>query len=151
MRIRNDKAIRVLVLLLCLLPLMALAGGHGAPAKGGEGGEGGEGGAAFPGYLALQPALVINLASARRAQFLRVDMQFFIETNEDAAAINLHMPAIRDRLIKLLGGRKADQISSPEAREQLRAELLAKLRELMTEKAKTPAITALYFTGFIIQ
>ena len=65
--------------------------------------------------------------------------------------VTLHMPLIRNRLITLLGGRESDQIMSAEAREQLRAELLANLRETMVKQTGTPTISALYFTGFIIQ
>lgn len=145
MRFINRKAIVLLTLLLGLSPTFGYAGGHG-----GGGGEE-KGGSAFPGYVPLTPPLVVNLASKNRAQFLRVDIQFFVETAHDAEALATYMPLLRDRMITLLGGRQADQLMSVQAREQLRSELLAKLRETLTEKAGTPAITALYFTGLIIQ
>lgn len=132
----------LLALLLFLPPLTASSGGHGG---------GDKTAAAYPGYLALSPPLVVNLASERRAKFLRVDIQFYLETAHDAELVTLHMPLIRDRMVHLLGGRAADQIMSMEAREQLRAELLEKLRATMTEQAGAPAIGALYFTGFIVQ
>jgi flagellar protein FliL len=144
MRSIDHKAIFLLALLLGLSPSFGYAGGHGG---GGEE----KGGAAFPGYVPLTPPLVVNLANKNRAQFLRVDIQFFVETAQDAEALATYMPLLRDRMITLLGGRQADQLMSVQAREQLRAELLAKLRETMTEKAGIPAITAIYFTGFIIQ
>jgi flagellar FliL protein len=106
---------------------------------------------AYPGYLALAPSLVVNLASERKTKYLRVDIQFYLDTAEDAERVTLHLPVIRNRLITLLGGREADQIMSTEAREQLRAELLEKLRETLTEVAGAPTIRELYFTGFIIQ
>lgn len=144
MRSINHKAILLLTLLLGASPGFVHAGGHG-------GGEEKGGAGAFPGYVPLTPPLVVNLANKSRAQFLRIDLQFFVETAQDAEALATHMPLLRDRMITLLGGRQADQLMSVQAREQLRTELLAKLRETLTEKAGTPAITALYFTGFIIQ
>lgn len=129
-------------LLLGLIPLLGQAGGHG---------EGDAKGAAYPGYLALTPSLVVNLASARKTKYLRVDIQFYLDTAEDAERVTLHLPLIRNRLITLLGGRDADQIMSTEARDRLRAELLEKLRETLTEAAGAPTIRELYFTGFIIQ
>lgn len=143
MRSIHRKAIFLLALLLGLSPALAYAEGHGG---GGE-----KGGATYPGYVPLTPPLVVNLANKNRAQFLRVDIQFFVETAHDAEVLATHMPLLRDRMITLLGGRQADQLMSTQAREELRAELLAKLRETLTEKEGTPAITALYFTGFIIQ
>ncbi len=129
----------LLTLLLGLIPLLGQAEEHG----GKEG--------TYPGYLALEPSLVVNLASEHRTKYLRVEIQFYLETSQDAELARLHMPLIRDRLITLLGGRESDQIMSAEAREQLRAELLAKLRETMIKQTGSPTISALYFTGFIIQ
>lgn len=146
MRLTTHKFTYLLILMLCLTPALGVAGGHG-----GGGGEGEGEGAAFPGYIPLQPPLVVNLDSARRAQFLRVDLQFFVETAEDASALTLHMPLLRDRLITLLGGRKSDTLMSMEAREALRGEVLEKVRTTMTEQSGKPAVTAVYFTGFIIQ
>lgn len=139
----NRGSAFLFVLLLGLIPLPGQAGGHG--------GGGGAGAAAYPGYLALNPPLVVNLASERRTKYLRVDVQFYLESSQDADMVTLHMPLIRDRMIALLGGRQSDQLMSMEARDQLRAELLEKLRETMTKEAGTPTISALYFTGFIIQ
>ena len=142
MKSTNLTLVSLFALLLGLVPLFGQAGGHG---------EGDAKGAAYPGYLALEPALVVNLASERRTKYLRVDIQFYLETSHDADLVTLHMPLIRNRMITLLGGRQADQIMSMEAREQLRAELLEKLRATMAEETGVPAISALYFTGFIIQ
>lgn len=130
-------------LLLCLMPALGYgsSGGHDSGAES----------AAYPGYLALDPAVTVNLASERRTKYLRVDVQLYLETAQDAALVTQHMSRIRDRLITSLGGRQADQIMSMEARDQLRAELLEQLRETMTKETGVPAVSALYFTGFIIQ
>lgn len=141
MRCTDYRSIYLVALLLCLIPTLGLASSGG-----GEKAEG-----TYPGYVKLDPPLVVNLASQRRAQYLKADIQFFIETAHDAELVALHMPLIRDRMITLIGGRAADQLASKEAREQLRTELLAKLRETMTQQAGAPAISAIYFTGFLIQ
>ncbi|AFL73235.1 flagellar basal body-associated FliL family protein [Thiocystis violascens] len=126
-----------LTLILCLPPTL----GQASEEKAG----------AYPGYLAIEPSLVVNLAGERKTRYLRVEIQCYLDTAQDAERVTLHMPLIRDRLITLLGGRDADQIMSTEARDRLRAELLEKLRETLTEVAGAPTIRELYFTGFIIQ
>lgn len=131
----------LLALLLCLSATFSLAAKDPVVAT------------TYPGYLKLDPSLVVNLAGTnqRRSRYLKADIQFFIETARDAELVTLHMPLIRDRMITLLGGRAADQLASKEDREQLRTDLLEKLREAMQQQSGTPAISALYFTGFIIQ
>ncbi|MGQ9830381.1 MAG: flagellar basal body-associated FliL family protein [Thermochromatium sp.] len=103
----------------------------------------------YPGYMALEPPLIVNLAKPR--SYLKLGMQFYIETQTDADLITLHMPRLRDRMISLLGGRDGEQITSAEAREQLRIELLDSLRKTMMEYSGRPAISAVYFTDFIVQ
>lgn len=105
----------------------------------------------FPGYMELTPPLVVNLANARAAKYARIDIQLSIQTDEDAALVTHHMPRIRDRLISLLAGRDGATMTTAQARDTLRAELLEDLRRTLLAQTGEPAIDALYFTGFIIQ
>ncbi|NEX22566.1 flagellar basal body-associated FliL family protein [Thiorhodococcus mannitoliphagus] len=107
--------------------------------------------AGFPGYMELDPPIVVNLARTRGSKYLRADIQLYIESNEEADLVTLHMPRVRDRLISLLAGRDGSTLMTTEARETLRGELLTDLREVMMTQAGRPAISGLYFTGFIIQ
>ncbi|MBK1717862.1 flagellar basal body-associated FliL family protein [Thiocystis violacea] len=141
MKVMHRGTAYFLALIIGLIPVI------GQTSSGG--GSGAEG--AYPGYLALDPPLVVNLTNPRKARFLRVDIQFFIETQAEADLVTLHMPLIRDHMISLLGGRDGDGMMTSEAREALRTELLASLREAMSKQTGTPAISALYFTGFIVQ
>ncbi len=135
----------LLWVIMALLPLM-----WWSPAQASSGGSKDDA-AAYPGYMALEPALVVNLASDRRTRYLKLDIQFYLNSSHDAELVKTHMPLIRDRMITLLGGRQPEQVSSMEAREQLRVELLEQLRETMTHQTGEPAIHAIYFTGFIVQ
>ncbi|NCA72986.1 MAG: flagellar basal body-associated FliL family protein [Sphingobacteriia bacterium] len=103
----------------------------------------------YPGYMALDPPLIVNLATPR--SYLKLSLQLFIQTQTDADLITLHMPRLRDRMISLLGGRDGEQIMTTEAREQLRIELLDSLRKTMMEQTGRPAVSAVYFTDFIAQ
>lgn len=140
MKATYRASLQALALLMALGPPMV-----GASSKGGEAA------GTYPGYMALDPALVVNLANPRKSRYLRLDVQFLIETPEDAAAMTTHMPLVRDRMISLLGGRDGEQIMTTEAREQLRSEMLETLRKTMSEQTGRPLISALYFTGFIVQ
>lgn len=107
--------------------------------------------AVYPGYLPLEGAIVVNLASEGRTRYLKIEIQFYLETSHDAELVGLHAPLIRNRLIELLGGRSPEQILSKDARDQLRKELLEKLREAMIRQAGVPAIRDLFFNDFIVQ
>ncbi len=132
-----------LLLALCLgfAPLAASAGKK----------EGGAATSPYPGYMAVEPPVIVNLANPRKARHLKLSVQFYIETQSDAELITLHMPRLRDRMITLLGGRDGEQLVTAEARDQLRVELLEALRKVMMEQTGRPAISAIYFTDFIVQ
>jgi len=144
MNIRIIKSI-ALIGALCIVPLLSISPSWA------HGGGGKEDAAAYPGYMELKPPLVVNLASSGRTRYLKMDLQFYLSTSHDAELVTQHMPLLRDRMITMLGGRQPEQLSSMEDREKLRAELLESLRETMTHQTGVPAITAIYFTGFIIQ
>ncbi|MBK1672798.1 flagellar basal body rod protein [Ectothiorhodospira shaposhnikovii] len=107
--------------------------------------------ATFPGYIPLQPALVVNLDNPRRAQYLQLNAQLYVETARDAQLVEHHMPIIRHHLIMFFGGRDPDLVQTSAAREQLRGEALDTLRQIMTEYIGAPTINGLYFTSFIVQ
>lgn len=133
----------LLTLFVTLMPVMTLASEHG--------GGGGEGGAAYPGYMKLDPPVIVNLAQPGRGRLLKLSLQFYIESQTDADLVTLHMPRLRDRLINLLGGRSGEQLMTAEAREKLREELLDALRKTMKAETGKSAISELYFTDFIVQ
>ncbi|ANB02185.1 flagellar basal body-associated protein FliL [Ectothiorhodospira sp. BSL-9] len=105
----------------------------------------------YPGYIALEPALVVNLDNPRRAQFLQIQAQFYVETAADAERVQRHMPVIRDRMITYFGGRDPDKVRGAQERERMRAEVLDHLREAMEETTGAPSVSNLYFTGFVVQ
>lgn len=139
MKSMNRKAYYLLAMLLWLPSTLALAAGVD-PEGGG-----------WPGYMELDPPIVVNLAAATRSKYLRADIQLYIENKEDADLVKEHMPRIRDRLISLLAGRDGSTLMTADARDALRAELLTALRETMVAQTGHAAISGLYFTGFIIQ
>lgn len=138
----SRKTIQLIVLLLFgLLPLTQLLASDDKKAAT----------AAYPGYMALEKPLIVNLANPRKARYLKFSLQFFIETQPEADLITQHLPRLRDRMISMLGGRDGEQLMSAESREQLRRELLDQLRETMMELTGRPAISVIYFTDFIVQ
>ncbi|MFP4243804.1 MAG: flagellar basal body-associated protein FliL [Ectothiorhodospira sp.] len=125
--------------LMMVLTTPALAAGGGGSEKD------------YPGYIPLEPALVVNLDNPRRAQYLQIQAQLYVETAEDAAQVEKHMPVIRDRLITFFGGRDPENVQKASNRETLRNEALARLQETMQDLADSQTISNLYFTGFIVQ
>nr|WP_196800309.1 flagellar basal body-associated FliL family protein [Thioalkalivibrio sp. ALR17-21] len=123
---------------LMLLVLLALATGP-ATAEDGD-----------SRYVTLD-SLVVNLEDPGAARYLQTSIQLETASQEDADQVRHHMPAVRDRLIHVMGGRDPAEVRRSDGREALRDEAVEELREIMEELTGAPLIDALYFSNFIIQ
>ncbi|WP_018864569.1 MULTISPECIES: flagellar basal body-associated FliL family protein [Thioalkalivibrio] len=101
-------------------------------------------------YVTLEP-VVVNMESSDRARYLQAKIQLEAAEMDDARQIREHIPAVRDRLIQVMGGRAPDNLRGSAAREDLRQEALEELNELLEELTGAPRIEALYFSDFIRQ
>nr|WP_019570178.1 flagellar basal body-associated FliL family protein [Thioalkalivibrio sp. ALE11] len=123
---------------LMLLVLLALATGP-ATAEDGD-----------SRYVTLD-SLVVNLEDPGAARYLQTNIQLETASQEDADRVRDHMPAVRDRLIHVMGGRGPAEVRRSDGREALRDEAVEELRVILEELTGEPRIDALYFSNFIIQ
>lgn len=101
-------------------------------------------------YLDLEPAFVTNYGGAGRLRFLRAEISLRIEMGKKAPVLR-HMPAIRDKLIRLLSRQTDDQVSTVEGKESLRQEALKSIQEFLESEEGENGVTDLLFGKFIIQ
>ena len=101
-------------------------------------------------YVTLD-SLVVNLADPDSARYLQTTVQLETESRSDADQVRDHIPAVRDRLIHVMGGREPSDVRGSDGRESLREEALEELRATLDDLAGAPLIDALYFSDFIIQ
>lgn len=128
---RTPALLTLLVLLLLLAPPVAAADGDSR-------------------YVTLD-SLVVNLADPDSARYLQTTVQLETESRSDADQVRDHIPAVRDRLIHVMGGREPSDVRGSDGRESLREEALEELRATMDDLTGAPLIDALYFSDFIIQ
>lgn len=128
----------------------AAAEGHG----GAEEGEEGHGGtphasADQPGSVTPEP-FVLNLADPEGDRYLRLALRILLDDGAVAERITgevLELARVRDRLLTVLSSKTADEITSYEGKEDLRAELARAVAPLFGE-AK---VLEIYFTEFLVQ
>jgi flagellar FliL protein len=102
-------------------------------------------------YLALDPALVVNLAGADSSRYLQVSIEVMTRNEAALGDLKLHMPAIRNNLLMLFGQQTADGLAGRDGREALRQLALTEVQKVMREETGNDAIEALYFTSFVTQ
>lgn len=132
-------------------------GGEAKDAAEGEDGEAedAEGEAKAPAktakYLALDPALVVNLAGADSGRYLQVSVEVMTRNEAALDDLKLHMPVIRNNLLMLFGQQTADGLAGRDGREALRQLALTEVQKVMREETGKDTIEALYFTSFVTQ
>lgn len=102
-------------------------------------------------YIAMDPAFVVNLADADTVKYLQADVQLQTRDPETAAAIALHTPLIRNRLLLLFGQQTSQQLVGRAGKERLQAQALNEVRSVLKAQHAADKVDALLFTSVVIQ
>lgn len=142
-------------LLIVIAAVVVLAGGgagaYFALAGGGEAKKA-EAAAPLPAqYYALTPAFVVNLADTGSTRYLQADVQLMTRDAETLAALALHTPAIRNRLLLLFGSQREAQVADRAGKEALQKKALAEVRAALKAEKAADKVDALYFTSLVTQ
>jgi flagellar FliL protein len=111
------------------------AAAHGATVKGAVG----------P-LLPFEP-FIANLADQGGSRYLKATFQLEFLGTTVPAGVDGRLPQIRDLLLTLLTSKTFDEIRTPEGKQQLREEIIARVNQVL----ERDAVKAVYFTEFIVQ
>jgi len=103
-----------------------------------------------PEYLAIEP-FTVNLQPENGDQYLQVAFTLQVDGPEQAETIKTNMAKVRSRVLLLLSGKKASEISTVEGKQQLAGEILAVVKEPFAEHGDEQEVSDVLFTSFIIQ
>jgi len=104
-----------------------------------------------PVYIPLRPAFVVNFENQDQVSFLQVDIQLMTYDGAVEAAIKQHMPAVRNELLLLLGGKQYHEINTREGKRALSQESIQVIQDVLKDVGEPHSIEALYFTSFVMQ
>lgn len=134
------------------------AAGAGGSGHGGAAGAGGAGGAGdgrierqsdLPrsgGQVLPLPPITVNISDPSGRRYLKLGME--VEVNADvSAALQANSPKIRDAIIMLLAGKTFSDISSPDGKVLLKAEVAARLNQILGAQR----VIRVYFTDFVVE
>ena len=104
-----------------------------------------------PQYLAFDPPLVASLEDKGSIRFLQVTVELMARDEKVIAAVESHMPVIRNNLLMMLGGQTVSSLSNREEKEKLRKQALAEVQKIMKGNTGEAGVEDLYFTSFVVQ
>ena len=104
-----------------------------------------------PQYLAFDPPLVASLEDKGSIRFLQVTVELMARDAKVIAAVETHMPVIRNNLLMMLGGQTVGSLTNREDKEKLRKQALAEVQKIMKANTGEAGVEDLYFTSFVVQ
>lgn len=162
----KNKKVIVLALVAILLigisvggtiAVLTMFGSEPEMVEGQEGAEGGEGGEPAEEivkpaiYYPLKPPILVSFDARGRQRLLQAEITLLVRDADVVAAIELHMPMIRNSLVMLMGGRTYEEVQTAEGKEFLRVECLQELQRIMEQEIGKPGVEQVLFTGLIVQ
>jgi flagellar FliL protein len=104
-----------------------------------------------PVFLVIEPFTVNLQPDGMGDQYLQI--AFSLQVGDDKQLENLkpYLPQLRSRLLLLLSGKKASEISTVVGKNKLAEEILAQAKQPYVPGGSPQNVTNVFFTSFVIQ
>ncbi|MGP9764802.1 flagellar basal body-associated protein FliL [Halomonas sp. AOP13-D3-9] len=104
-----------------------------------------------PIFMRIEP-FTVNLADdSYGSRLLYTGLTLRVGDEESKAILEEHMPQVRSRLLMLLSGKQADELTSSEGKQQLARAIVDRLSVPLTENQPPLDLREVLFTEFIVQ
>ncbi|WP_083000310.1 flagellar basal body-associated protein FliL [Halomonas sp. GT] len=104
-----------------------------------------------PVFTRIDP-FTVNLADDRYgSRLLYTGITLRVGNEQSKAIIEEHMPQVRSRLLILLSGKQANELTSIEGKEELAQAIISRLNVPLTENQPPLDLREVLFTEFIVQ
>jgi flagellar FliL protein len=104
------------------------------------------------GYYGFTPDIITNyIAKGKTLGYIRVTVEIMVSHDTDIEKIDQHAPLLRDAIIQILGRQPLERIKSLTGREEIRAECLLAVNELLIQEAGDKLAKDLLFTKYLYQ
>jgi flagellar FliL protein len=100
-----------------------------------------------PGAIKALDPFIANLSDEGGGRYLKATLQVEFVGAAAPADFDARSPQIRDSVLTLLTSRSFDDIRTPDGKQNLREEVIARLNQVL----QRDAVRSIYFTEFIVQ
>ncbi len=102
-------------------------------------------------YYNIHPEFVINLPGKGSPKFLMLEMTAATTDEKAKAAIDDHIPELRNNLLMMLGEQSGTELNTTSGKDALREKAQLIVDELVTKHYGPGRITDVFFTRFVMQ
>jgi flagellar FliL protein len=104
-------------------------------------------------YVTITPTLILNIGRSQGGRFayLKTDVAISVKGAAGAAAVQAHLPAVKNILVMGVSGQDESVVNSAAGRERIRQELAKAIQAWLVEEEGKPYVEEVMFTSFIVQ
>lgn len=102
-------------------------------------------------YVPLDPPFVVNFTADTDIRFLQITVEVGTRKADAVDQIKEHRPAIRNALVMLFSSQDPHTLNTRAGKEQLRAETLAEIQNVLKEETGDAVVESAFFTSFVMQ
>lgn len=103
-----------------------------------------------PAYVPIE-SFTVNLQPENGDQYLQIAFTLQVANEKQGEEIKANMAKVRSRVLLLLSGKKASEISSVEGKLLLAKEIMTAVRQPFVAKGEPQQVSDVLYTAFIIQ
>ncbi|WP_160060425.1 flagellar basal body-associated FliL family protein [Psychromonas sp. L1A2] len=102
-------------------------------------------------YVPMPRPLVFNVLEGNRDRTAQIKVQLMVIDKSSEALVRKHIPLLESTLVSVFGEASAEQLRSPQGKNELRETALEALNKATTMVEKRALIHTVLFTGFVLQ
>jgi flagellar FliL protein len=103
-----------------------------------------------PEYVPIE-SFTVNLQPENGEQYLQIAFTLQVQNQKEGELIKANMAKVRSRVLLLLSGKKASEISTVDGKRLLATEIIASLKVPFVDKGEPQQVSDVLYTAFIIQ
>lgn len=107
--------------------------------------------AAAPIYVELGEPFVVNFIQGSQIRYLQVKIEVMTRNPEIPAAIETHLPKIRNNLVFMFSGFDYQSLGTVAGKQKIRDEALAEIQSILSDEIGDSGVESVYFTSFVMQ
>ncbi len=102
-------------------------------------------------YVPMPRPLVFNVLEGNRDRTAQIKVQLMVIDKSSEALVRKHIPLLESTLVSVFGEASAEQLRSPQGKNELRETALEALNKATTMVENRALIHTVLFTGFVLQ
>ena len=102
-------------------------------------------------YYDMSKPFIVNFPKGSEARLIQVSVSLLVKGEDTVEALKKHEPMIRNNLLMSISAKGAKNLKTKEGKEELRADMLKEIGNVMEKMTGKNKVKNLFFTAFVMQ